>query len=81
MLFKTIDEVRDFLDCVNNAHGQVWLEDKEGNKINLKSSLSQYIAISALLTDHGSDMELFCQLTEDEHLFYGYFLKHPSVEI
>lgn len=49
MQFTKIEEVCDFLACVNKSTGQVWLEDQEGNKINLKSALSQYIAVAALL--------------------------------
>lgn len=80
MKLSTTQEVRDFLQCVNKAKGQVWLEDVDGNKINLKSTLSQYIAIAALLTHHGQDMELFCQLHEDEQLFFEYFWKNPTTE-
>ena len=59
MQFTRIEEVCDFLACVNKSTGQVWLEDQEGNKINLKSALSQYIAVAALLQNNKSQMMLF----------------------
>ena len=32
----------------------------------MKSSLSQYIAMGALLGEHGDELELFCEKKEDE---------------
>ena len=81
MQFTKIEEVCDFLACVNKSTGQVWLEDQEGNKINLKSALSQYIAVAALLQNNKSQMMLFCQFPEDEQLFFDFFAKHPAMKI
>jgi hypothetical protein len=40
---------------------------------------SRYIAIGALLDNHGDELELFSELPEDEQLFYKDFNEHPGV--
>ena len=46
--------------------GDVILTSEYGDKYNLKSTLSQYIAIAALLGQHGEELELWCSNREDE---------------
>ena len=72
-------EVNDFLRTVEDCKGEVWLESTQGDKYVLKSVFSRYIAMSALLSEHGDELELFCQLPEDEQLFYKFFYEHPGV--
>ena len=50
-----------------------------GDKYNLKSELSQYLAIGALLKEHGNWLELFCSQKEDEIHFFHFFAEHPEV--
>ena len=45
MKLSNIGEVNDFLEVVNRCEGDVWLQSTEGDKINLKSSLSQHVGI------------------------------------
>ena len=47
-------------------------------KFNLKSEFSYYVALGALLDEHGSDLELYCQYPTDEHFFYEFFNKYPE---
>ena len=79
MKFTKLAEVNDFLKTVDQCKGEVWLESVYGDKYALKSVLSHYIAMSVLLVEHGHELELFCQFSEDEQLFYQYFEKHPNV--
>ena len=79
MKFTKLSEVNDFLRTVESCEGEVWLESPMGDKFVLKSVFSHYIAMSALLTEHGKDLELFCQFPEDEAKFYEYFDKYPDV--
>ena len=79
MRLKNIEEVNDFLATVDACNGDVWLESQYGDKFNLKSKLSQYIAIGALLNDGQEVLELFCANKEDEQKFLGYFMDHPGV--
>lgn len=78
MKLKNEIEITDFLSAVKMAKGLVWLESVEGDKYNLKSTLSRYVAIAALINDHGNELELFCSDASDEGLFYKFFAKYPD---
>jgi hypothetical protein len=79
MKFTKHSEVSDFIRTVDECEGHVWLESKDGDRFNLKSLFSRYIAIGALLDEHGDELELYCQLPEDEQKFYKFFNEHPGV--
>lgn len=81
MKLKNIGQVKGFLATVNRCEGDVWLESSEGDKINLKSSLSQYVAIAALINVEGEKLELFCSLPSDEAKFYVLFSEHPDIDL
>ena len=78
MRLTNISEVNKFIKLINECKGDVWLESVEGDKINLKSKLSQYIAISALLSIEGDKLDLYCSLPEDEVKFIRFFEEYPS---
>ena len=78
MRLTNISEVNTFIKLINECKGDVWLESAEGDKINLKSKLSQYVAISALLSIEGDHLDLYCSLPEDEAKFIMFFHEHPS---
>lgn len=79
MRLTNISEVDSFIKTVNECNGDVWLESSDGDRINLKSKLSQYIAISALVSIEGENLDLYCSLPEDEVKFLKFFKEHPSV--
>ena len=58
-------DVRKFLDTVQSCEGGVYLESPEGDIFNLKSSLSQYVAVSRLIEEKGDTLELFADRRED----------------
>lgn len=80
MKIRNISQLNDFVAAVNQCQGGVWLESSEGDKFNLKSQFSQYVALGALLSEHGDALELFCTHKDDEQLFYRYFDVHPEVQ-
>lgn len=79
MKFVRISDFNDFINTVDECKGEVWLESSRGDKYVMKSFFSRHIAIGQLLSEHGDELELFCQLPEDEHKFYKYFDEHPGV--
>lgn len=79
MKIKNISEVRGFLEAVDKCHGQVYLQSLDGNRYNLKSKLSQYTAIGVLLSNHGEDLELFCEDRDDNINFFKFFKDYPEV--
>ena len=66
MKLNNIKDVQKFLAAVNSCESDVYLKSLEGDVFNLKSSLSQYIAVGRLIEESGDDLELFAQTREDE---------------
>ena len=79
MKLKNEIEINDFLNAVNRAKRSVYLVSVEGDRYNLKSTLSRYVAIAELIKDYGTELELFCDDRNDEKYFFGFFLNHPEV--
>ena len=79
MKLTNITEVDNFLKTIDECDGEVWLESTDGDKINLKSKLSQYVAIGALINCEADNLELFCSNKEDEMKFFKFFYENPEV--
>ena len=71
-------EISDFLKAVDEADGDVWLISVQGDKYNLKSVLSRYVAFGAMIANHWNDLELFCDKQSDEKYFLKFFKEHPE---
>ena len=78
MKLNKINEVKDFTACIQQCQSDVWLESIYGDRYNLKSPLSRYIAIGKLLESNAQDLELFCANKEDENIFFKFFADNPS---
>ena len=78
MRLHNITQLEEFRKAINASKGEVWLESNDGNKFNLKSILSQYVALGALLSEKGNELELFCQYADDESLFLAFFAANPD---
>ena len=68
MKLTNVKDVQKFIEVVNSCQSDVYLKSVEGDVFNLKSSLSQYIAIGRLIEESGDSLELFAQTREDEAL-------------
>lgn len=79
MILKDKKSIRKFLDVVDSCEGHVWLVSPWGDRYNLKSELSRYVAVTELLKAKGELLELYCQLTDDERKFYKFFGENPEV--
>lgn len=66
MKLKNIKEVEQFRKVVHECEGDVYLKSQEGDVFNLKSALSEYIALGQLLGEQGDNLELFADKREDE---------------
>ena len=58
MRLRSEADVQEFLDAVSQCGGDVYL--------NLKSSMSRYIAIGRLIEEQGDTLELFADRKEDQ---------------
>ena len=79
MKLTKISQEEDFLAIVNTCKGDVILTSQYGDKYNMKSLLTQYVAIGALLGERGDALELFCSSKEDEAKFLKFFNENPEV--
>ena len=66
MKITTISDVERFNKVIESCKGDVWLESVAGDRYNLKSGLTRYIAIADLLRDEAGNLELFASEREDE---------------
>lgn len=65
MKLKNIHDIAAFKKVLRSCKGDVWLESIYGDKFNLKSELSQYLALYELLRDENEKLELLASLPED----------------
>lgn len=66
MKIRNLKDIENFKKVINECEGPVWLESIHGDHYNLKSELSQYIAMVDLIRDKNEDLELFAQLPADQ---------------
>lgn len=79
MNFKNMKQVNDFLAIVEKCEGSVYLNSEDGDVFNLKSRLSQYIAIGELLSARGDELKLVCEHREDWDKFFEFFKNHHDI--
>ncbi len=79
MKFTTYSEVKEFLDTVETCKNDVFLKSMYGDVYNLKSKLSQYLGVAALLSEHGDELELVCSNKEDEPKLIRFLTSHKSI--
>ena len=72
-------QITDFLAVIAEAKDNIFLRSEQGDCYNLKSTLARYVAIAELISEHGDELELFCDNKEDEALLFDFFTKHPEV--
>jgi hypothetical protein len=76
MKFEYIRDVRGFFEVLDKCKGNVYLVTQEGDRLNLKSRLTQYVAFSALFNGNPIEgMELEFDNTEDENEVVHYLLE------
>lgn len=79
MKIKNDVVLHDFLAAIDRCKGDVYLISPFGDRYNLKSELSKYVAIGALLAKDGDNLELFCEHKEDEGYLLDFFNHNPEV--
>lgn len=72
MKIRSLQDIEAFKEAISRCKGDVWLESIYGDRYNLKSELSQYIAMAELLQDRNGDLELFARLPEDELILMAF---------
>ncbi len=77
MKLYNIEDPESFLNVVRKCTGNVELVSKQGDRLNLKSELTKYIAISQLFTDNTfiNEMELIVSEPEDMKILLNYMME------
>ena len=74
MLLKNAKDVELLVSAVNKCNGKVVLRSMDGSEeFNLKSQLSQNIAIDRLCKEHGDEYEVFCLDRDDLEYMLQFF--------
>ena len=79
MRLRNINEVNEFLAIIESCVGEVYLTSQYGDKFCLKSHMSRYVAIAALLGEHGDELEIYCARKEDEAKFLKFLYEHEDI--
>lgn len=79
MKLKNIRDINEFLAAVNECRGAVWIESLDGDRFDLKSVFSQYLAIGKLIEDQREELELFATYPEDQARLVNFFFNHEEM--
>jgi len=76
MKIKNIENVDKFLEVVLQCKGKIELVTQEGDILNLKSKLCQYIALSKMFTETKiDDIDIVIYNQEDMSLLFEYLIR------
>ena len=77
MRLKENAKLVEFLQCTKQCAGEVYFKSAEGDILNLKSQLSQYIFLAALVSEnirYLPEGEIECQYEADYALLSPYLI-------
>lgn len=76
MKIKNIKDVEKFFQVVDQCKGKVELVTAEGDRLNLKSKLSQYVSFSKIFSDAMiSEMEIITYEPEDLNKLIDFLIR------
>jgi hypothetical protein len=76
MKILNITDVDRFFEVVDKCKGKIELVTSEGDRLNLKSKLSQYVALSKIFKEAKIDeIELIASEPEDVSLLLEYLIR------
>lgn len=74
MLLKNAKDIEALRRAIKECKGEVLLRSCDGSEtFNMKSTISEYLAISKLIEDHGDTYEFFCMDRSDEGHLVAFF--------
>jgi len=73
MKIKNIDNVEGFFEAINRCKGTAELVTSEGDRINLKSKLSQYVSLVHVFSDTTiEEVEIIAYNHDDLHIIIDF---------
>lgn len=75
MKVQNIKDINKFFEIINQCSGKVELVTGEGDRLNLKSKLSQYVALANAFSDGTvKEMEIVAYLPEDVDRLFKFMM-------
>ena len=75
MKFYNLKDIKGFFQMIEKTKGDVYLLSEQGDKINLKSNLSRYVAFVQLFADKNiKEFELQVTESSDKRLLLKYLM-------
>ena len=76
MKFKGITDFIGFFEAVDHCEGKVYLETDEGDRLNLKSKLTQYVSLAQVFSvNERPEMDLIISEHEDYENLKKFIIK------
>ena len=76
MKFSHITDVEKFFSVIDSCKGKVELVSEEGDRLNLKSKLSQYVSLAKIFSDGTIDnLEILAYEPEDIEKLMEYMIR------
>ncbi len=76
MKVKNITDIERFFDVIDGCKGKVELVTSEGDKLNLKSKLSQYVSLANVFSDGTiEEIEIIIHEKEDREKLIKYMIQ------
>lgn len=81
MTLENVSNVEGLFEVINTCKGNVELVSEEGDRINLKSRLSQYLAVAGIFS-HGyvRELEVEIENPEDMDKIMEFIVSGESIE-
>jgi hypothetical protein len=76
MKLKNVTDIEEFWKTIDKCTGSVWIESANGDRFDLKSVFSRYLAIGKLIEDRNEELELFASDHADEAMLMEYLKDH-----
>lgn len=79
MKVEKVTNIPEFFKVVDSCKGRVELLTGEGDRLNLKSKLCQYLSIGQIFSkSEDLHLEIIASEEEDLQTLYRYFMKHEE---
>ncbi len=76
MKVKNITDIERFFDVIDSCKGKVELVTSEGDRLNLKSKLSQYVSLANVFSDGTiEEIEIIIHEKEDREKLIKYMVQ------
>lgn len=74
MEIHSVADIEEFCEMIDKCEGQVELVTSTGDRLNLNSKISQYVAITKIFSeDDIPDIEIIAKNPEDEKRIMAFF--------